>query len=79
MDNLVWSYLDVNSSDLGTLFADYSDETGFIGAARNREINNLTFESVFFGANVLFAEIPEGVVEATIEAPEPAVEPVAGT
>jgi len=32
-------------------------------------LNNLTFESVFFGANVLFAEIPDGVVEATIEAP----------
>lgn len=69
VDNLVWAYLDVNSSDLGNLFADYTDETGFIGAARNREISNLTFESVFFGANELFAEIPEGVVEATIKAP----------
>ncbi|MDK6294680.1 phage capsid protein, partial [Aerococcus urinae] len=25
--------------------------------------------SVFFGANTLFAEVPEGVVEATIKAP----------
>ena len=53
--------------DLGGLFADFTDETGLIGVARDRHLNNLTFESVFFGANVLFAEIPDGVVEATIE------------
>ena len=55
--------------DLGGLFADFTDETGLIGVARDRHLNNLTFESVFFGANVLFAEIPDGVVEATIQAP----------
>ncbi|MDG4506379.1 phage capsid protein [Streptococcus suis] len=68
VENLVWAYLNVNSSDLGNLFADYSDETGFIAASRDRQLKNLTFESVFFGANTLFAEIPEGVVEATIQA-----------
>ena len=69
VDNLVFAALDVNGGDLGGLFADYTDETGLIAATRGREISNLTYESVFFGANVLFAEIPEGVVEATIEAP----------
>ena len=68
-ENLVFAALDVNGGDLGGLFADYTDETGLIAATRGREISNLTYESVFFGANVLFAEIPEGVVEATIEAP----------
>ncbi|HFI0398410.1 TPA: phage capsid protein [Streptococcus suis] len=68
VENLVWAYLNINSSDLGNLFADYSDETGFIAASRDRQLKNLTFESVFFGANTLFAEIPEGVVEATIQA-----------
>lgn len=69
VDNLVFAALDVNGGDLGGLFADYTDETGLIAATRGREISNLTYESVFFGANVLFAEIAEGVVEATIEAP----------
>ena len=69
VDNLVFAVLDVNGGDLGGLFADYTDETGLIAATRGREISNLTYESVFFGANVLFAEIAEGVVEATIEAP----------
>ncbi|HEL2202508.1 TPA: phage capsid protein [Streptococcus suis] len=73
VENLVWAYLNVNSSDLGNLFADYSDETGFIAASRDRQLKNLTFESVFFGANTLFAEIPEGVVEATIQAAAPGV------
>ncbi|MFI3086798.1 phage capsid protein [Streptococcus sp. 2022WUSS037] len=73
VENLVWAYLNVNSSDLGNLFADYSDETGFIAASRDRQLKNLTFESVFFGANTLFAEIPEGVVEATIQATAPGV------
>lgn len=69
VDNLVLAALNVNDGDLGGLFADYTDETGLIAATRGREISNLTYESVFFGAMVLFAEIPEGVVEATIEAP----------
>ncbi|HFI0563135.1 TPA: phage capsid protein [Streptococcus suis] len=73
VENLVWAYLNVNSSDLGNLFADYTDETGFIAASRDRQLKNLTFESVFFGANTLFAEIPEGVVEATIQAAAPGV------
>ncbi|HEM2820495.1 TPA: phage capsid protein [Streptococcus suis] len=73
VENLVWAYLNVNSSDLGNLFADYSDETGFIAASRDRQLKNLTFESVFFGANTLFAEIPEGVIEATIQAATPGV------
>ncbi|OHX28332.1 major capsid protein [Streptococcus phage Javan273] len=72
VENLVFANLNVNGGDLGGLFADFTDETGLIAAARQRQLSNLTYESVFFGANVLFAEIPEGVVEATIEAPTPA-------
>lgn len=68
VENIVFAHLNVNASDLGGLFSDFTDETGLIAATRGREISNLTYESVFFGANILFAEIPEGVVEATIEA-----------
>ncbi|MCK1202882.1 phage capsid protein, partial [Streptococcus uberis] len=70
VENLVFAYLNVNGGDLGGMFADFTDETGLIGAGRQRQLSNLTYESVFFGANVLFAEIPAGVVEATITAPE---------
>ena len=71
IENIVLAYLDVNSSDLGGMFADYTDETGLIASSRDRSLNNLTYESVFFGALKLFAEIPNGVIEATIQ--EPAV------
>ena len=67
VENLVFAHLNVAGGDLGELFADFTDETGLIAVGRDRTLNNLTFESVFFGANVLFAEIPDGVVEATIE------------
>lgn len=69
VENLVFAYLNVNGGDLGGMFADFTDETGLIGAGRQRQLSNLTYESVFFGANVLFAEIPAGVIEATITAP----------
>lgn len=69
VENLVLAYLDVNGSDLGGMFADYTDETGLIASSRDRSISNLTYESVFFGALKLFAEIPAGVIEATIQAP----------
>ncbi|MBP2621128.1 phage major capsid protein [Streptococcus panodentis] len=70
IENLVFANLNVATGDLGGLFADFTDETGLIAVARDRALKNLTYESVFFGANVLFAEIPEGVVEATIEKPK---------
>ena len=75
IENIVLAYLDVNSSDLGGMFADYTDETGLIASSRDRSLNNLTYESVFFGALKLFAEIPTGVIEATIQSPAAASEP----
>ena len=75
VENLVLAYLDVNGSDLGGMFADYTDETGLIASSRDRSLNNLTYESVFFGALKLFAEIPKGVIEATIRTPGAASEP----
>lgn len=78
IENIVLAYLDVNGSDLGGMFADYTDETGLIASSRDRSISNLTYESVFFGALKLFAEIPKGVIEATIQEPAVSV-PGAGT
>ena len=75
VENLVLAYLDVNGSDLGGMFADYTDETGLIASSRDRSLNNLTYESVFFGALKLFAEIPKGVIEATIKEPASASAP----
>ena len=78
VENLVLAYLDVNSSDLGGMFADYTDETGLIASGRDRSLNNLAYESVFFGALKLFAEIPKGVIEATIEVPAVSTPSVGG-
>ena len=75
VEHLVLAYLDVNGSDLGGMFADYTDETGLIASSRDRSLNNLTYESVFFGALKLFAEVPKGVIEATIQDPAAASEP----
>lgn len=68
VDNIVLAYLDMKASDLGDIFVDFTDETGFISATRGRTLLNATYESLFMNALVLFPEIPAGVVEATIEA-----------
>ena len=73
IDNLVFDYLNVRSSDIGNQFAQFTDSLGLIGASRDVVQNRLTLDTVFFGANVLFAEVPEGVVEATIAEAKPAV------
>lgn len=67
VDNIVLAYLDMKASDLGDIFVDFTDETGFISATRGRTLLNATYESLFMNALVLFPEIPAGVVEATIE------------
>lgn len=69
VDNIVLAYLDMKASDLGDIFVDFTDETGFISATRERTLLNATYESLFMNALVLFPEIPAGVVEATITAP----------
>lgn len=67
VDNIVMAYLDMRASDLGEIFVDFVDETGFISATRGRTLRNATYESLFMNALELFPEIPAGVVEATIE------------
>ncbi|RBT41885.1 phage capsid protein [Enterococcus gallinarum] len=71
VDNIVLAYLDMKASDLGDIFVDFVDETGFISATRGRTLRNATYESLFMNALVLFTEIPKGVVEATIEQESP--------
>ena len=75
VDNIVLAYLDMKASDLGDIFVDFTDETGFISATRGRTLRNATYESLFMNALVLFPEIPAGVVEATITT-EPVTPPV---
>lgn len=66
VDNIVLAYLNMSSSELSAYFVDYVDETGLLAVARDRNISNLTLESIFTGAMELFVEIPDGVVEGTI-------------
>jgi len=72
IDNLVLAFLNMNTSDLGDIFADFVDETGLVAATRDRTLRNATFESLFMSAIVLFPEIPEGVIEASISNEAPA-------
>lgn len=71
VDNIVLAYLDMKASDLGDIFVDFTDETGFISATRERTLRNATYESLYMNALVLFPEIPAGVVEATITVTPP--------
>lgn len=72
VDNIVLAYLDMRASDLGGIFADFTDETGYISATRGKVLRNATYESLFMDALALFVEIPAGVVETTIKEPETA-------
>jgi hypothetical protein len=80
VDNIVLAYLNMLTSDLGGIFADFTDETGYISATRGKTLKNATYESLFMSALTLFPEIPEGVIEATItvEAPETPETPTDG-
>ena len=69
VDNIVLAYLNMTGSDLGGIFADFTDETGYISATRGKVLRNATYESLFMSALTLFPEIPQGVVEAKIKAP----------
>lgn len=79
VDNIVLAYLDMKASDLGDIFVDFTDETGFISATRGRTLRNATYESLFMNALVLFPEIPAGVVEATIESATTTTQPTTTT
>ncbi|MHC5281153.1 hypothetical protein ACYRFT_12920 [Listeria kieliensis] len=79
VENLVLAYLDMRASDLGGIFADFTDETGLISATRGRQLSNATYESLFMNALVLFAEIPSGVVEATISGGSTTTQPTTTT
>ncbi|MGM0239872.1 phage capsid protein [Enterococcus sp. AZ103] len=72
VDNIVLAYLNMLTSDLGGIFADFTDETGYISATRGKTLKNATYESLFMNALVLFPEIPKGVIEATIQPATPA-------
>lgn len=71
VDNIVLAYLDMKASDLGDIFVDFTDETGFISATRGSVLRNATYESLFMNALVLFPEIPAGVVQAPVGAVTP--------
>ena len=67
-DNIVLAYLDLARTDLSAYFVDTMDETGLLAAVQDKTVSNLTLETVFMGAFELFAEIPDGVIETTLNA-----------
>lgn len=66
VDNINLAFLNMLNSDLGGVFADYTDETGYISVTHERQTKNATYDALYMNALVLFPEVPKGVVKATI-------------
>lgn len=68
VDNIGLAYQSIGGSDLANEFNLVSDETGFIGITDENGIqtSNATKESLFFTGMKLFVEIPEALIEMTI-------------
>lgn len=68
-ENIVWAYSNIAGSDLANTFNFVTEQTGMIGLAHGTDLSSLTQESVLVSGSSLFAEVQDGVVETTIEAP----------
>lgn len=68
VDNIGLAYQSIGGSDLANEFNLVSDETGFIGITDENGIqtSNATKESLVFTGMKLFVEIPEALIEMTI-------------
>lgn len=63
--NLNFAYAKING-EINKEFDFKTDKTGIIGVTHDRNTTNLTAQTVTLSANVLFAELMDGVVKATI-------------
>lgn len=71
VENIVFAFQDVNSSDLAREFNLTTDETGLIGVTHSTNTTNATKETLAFQGSTLFAEVLDGVVETSIVVPVP--------
>ena len=68
-NNLVLYYIPVNGADLNEAFSFTSDATGYIGIHEAPDYTNMTASDTVVSGMELFAEMIDGVVVGTIEAP----------
>lgn len=68
-NNIVLYYIPVNGADLNEAFAFTSDNTGYIGIHETPDYTNMTASDTVVSGMELFAEMIDGVVVGTIEAP----------
>ena len=66
-DNLVLAYADLANGELAKTFDFITDETGIVGVTHNTNKTRLTSETIIASASVLYAEVLDGVVKATIQ------------
>lgn len=69
VSNLQLARLDLQASGLKGTIIDYTDVNNIIGVAHDRKTENASLDALFLLSTVLFAEVPEGVVMATVEVP----------
>ena len=68
-NNLVLYYIPVNGADLNEAFSFTSDATGYIGIHEAPDYTNMTASDTVVSGMELFAEMIDGVVVGTIDAP----------
>lgn len=68
-NNIVLYYIPVNGADLNEAFSFTSDATGYIGIHEAPDYTNMTASDTVVSGMELFAEMIDGVVVGTIEAP----------
>lgn len=66
VDNIVAAYVDVTNGDLQRAFNLTSDDSGFIGVARDADLERLSIETVTVSGLTLFAEKLDGIANITI-------------
>ncbi|WP_304598248.1 hypothetical protein [Adlercreutzia caecimuris] len=65
-NNLIMYYVDISSVDLSQVFDFVSDETGYVGVAHSKKLENLTTDTVVVTGIGFFAELIDWVVKGTI-------------
>lgn len=69
VENIVYAFQDVSTSDLASVFGLTLDESGYVGVTHSINTKNATAETLAFNGGTLFAEILDGVVETSIVEP----------
>ena len=73
-ENIILYYVNPKNGEIAKEFEFITDETGLIGIHHDVDYSNLTVTSTVVSGVMLFAEIPAGIANVTIEAAESGTE-----